>query len=106
MDIKRNRKQVKRYSVDTRKQLKSIIKPDHRKKEILHIPEIIIGEEYFYYFVKWKDSDEINYELKKRIRKTRAFRQIHSEWNKNIKKNPFYTLICLLKNKNLFLIER
>ena len=63
--MKREIKKVDRYFIDTRKQLKTsskIIKKNNR-----YIPEKIIGEEYFYYYVKWKDSDEINYESKKDV---------------------------------------
>ena len=93
--MKREIKKVDRYFLDTRKQLKpsKIIKQNKT-----HIPEIIIGEEYFYYYVKWKDSDEINYEPKKRCRKDIALRKLYLEWNRNVKNNPFFSLIYLLEN--------
>ena len=94
--MKREIKKVDRYFIDTRKQLKTSSKII--KKNNKYIPEKIIGEEYFYYYVKWKDSDEINYESKKRCRKDIALRKLYLEWIRNVKKNPFLSIIYLLEN--------
>lgn len=94
--MKREMKKVDRYFLDTRKQLKP---SKIRKENKTYIPELIVGEEYFYYYVKWKYSNEINYEPKKRCRKDIALRKLYLEWNRNIKKNPFFSLIYLLENE-------
>jgi hypothetical protein len=92
----REKKTVDRYFTDTRQQWKTSIKKNQKEKQ--YIPERIIGEEHFYYYVKWKDSNEINYEPKKRCRKDIALRQLYFEWNRNIKNNPFFSIIYLLEN--------
>ena len=90
-------KPIDRYFNDTRKQLKtSISKKNQNIKK--YVPELIIGEEYFYYYIKWKGSKEINYETKKRCRNDSVLRKLYLEWNRNIKNNPFFSIIYLLKN--------